>query len=66
VAAHNSTVGLKAPTMIVKIVPKAVYDMYRVAAINPEQFQSFPVALKNYFFIDSFAPNQLSCMLKHK
>jgi hypothetical protein len=43
-----------------------LYIICRVAAIFPEQFQSFVIALKIIFFIDSFAPNCLSCLLNHK
>jgi hypothetical protein len=34
--------------------------IYRVAAIFPEHFQSFTVALKNHLFFNYFAQNRLS------
>jgi hypothetical protein len=34
--------------------------MYRVAAIFPEHFQSFTIALKSIFSIHSFGANHLS------
>ncbi len=40
--------------------------IYRVAAIFPEHFQSFAIALLITFFTDSFAPNHLGCLLNHK
>jgi hypothetical protein len=39
-----------------------VTTIYRVAAIYPDQFQSFTDALKNHIFINYFAQNHLSHM----
>jgi hypothetical protein len=46
--------------------PKQFKREYRVAAISPEHFQTFTVALKIIFEIIFLAPNRLSCLLKHK
>jgi hypothetical protein len=39
--------------------------MYRVAAIFPEQFQCFTLALKNNLFYKFFPQNRLSSLPKH-
>jgi hypothetical protein len=40
----------------------ALYSIYRVAAIFPDQFQGFTDASKNRIFINYFAQNHLSRM----
>ncbi len=42
-----------------------IFFIYRVAAIFPERFQCFTVALKKIFYNNFFLQNRLSCLSKH-
>jgi hypothetical protein len=58
---NSSQAGSKIQTM-----SECISSLYRVAAIFPEQFESFTDTLKSVLFINYFAQIHLSCLQKGK
>ncbi len=56
---------LKIPHVVPSPPQPPTSALYRVAAIFPERFQCFTVALKKIFFNNFFRQNRLSCLSKH-